>query len=146
MPSDICCTIKLVSNVSLKQQKALYVAAGWCDADQDDKILAGVVAGSFLVAAAIAPDGSLAGMGRMISDGVGDAYIQDVIVRDDLRGHGIGSGIVGLLAAEAKRRGIRWVGLVAAPGTTPFYERLGFRAMKDHVPMLLDQGKDSGDL
>ena len=77
----------------------------------------------------------MVGMGRAISDGVSDAYIQDVTVLSTYRGRGLGSRIVQCLVAELTRRGIDWVGLVAMPGTASFYEPLGFEPMADFVPM-----------
>lgn len=130
-------TVCLTKHVPADQQMALYLQAGWVDANDDPADLRALVAGSFLVAAAFDSQGMLCGMGRIISDGSSDCYIQDVVVRADVRGRGVGSRIVSLLADEARSRGLRWIGLVAAPGTTPFYESLGFRPMKDHVPMLL---------
>lgn len=132
----------IVSSLPVDQQKLLYITEGWCDGDAPTDRLAAINAGSFLVAAAVTHDGTLIGMGRMISDGAGDGYIQDVVVRPDWRGCGVGAALVSLLSDEAVRRGVRWVGLVAAPGTTGFYEKLGFRAMKDHVPMLLGVDDD----
>lgn len=130
-------TVSLTKHVPADQQMALYLQAGWVDANDDHADLRALVVGSFLVAAAFDSNGMLCGMGRVISDGSSDCYIQDVVVRTDVRGRGVGSRIVSLLADEARSRGLRWIGLVAAPGTTPFYESLGFRPMKDHVPMLL---------
>ncbi len=130
-------TVTIVTTLPADQQKSLYLAEGWCDEQADPADLAAVVRGSFLVSAAFAADGSLVGMARMISDGAGDAYIQDVVVRSDYRGRGVGSAVVSVLADAARRKGIRWIGLVAAPGMTPFYEKLGFREMKDHIPMLM---------
>jgi ribosomal protein S18 acetylase RimI-like enzyme len=40
------------------------------------------------------------GMGRAISDGVSDAYIQDVTVHPDLRGKGIGKAIIRKLVEQ----------------------------------------------
>ncbi len=49
------------------------------------------------------------------SDGASDAYIQDVVVRRDLRGRGIGAEIVRRLTARCRRRGLDWVGLRPNP-------------------------------
>ena len=35
---------------------------------------------------------------------------------------------------------LRWIGLVAQPGTEDFYRRLGFRPLEGHVAMRLDPG------
>ena len=41
------------------------------------------------------------------------------------------------LARHCRERGVTWIGLVAEPGTTAFYERLGFRPLAGHVAMRL---------
>jgi len=138
-------TIRLVDSLPVGQHRDLYVEAGWWKCDQDESTLPRLVAGSFLVAAAFGPDGALVGMGRMISDGVSDGYVQDVVVSARYRGLGIGADIVGSLVDEGKRRGLRWIGLVAAPGTRGFYEKLGFAVMPDHLPMLLGLTDADGD-
>ncbi len=76
------------------------------------------------------------GMGRVISDGASDAYIQDVTVTKAYRGKGIGSSIIQRLLLALKKTGLEWVGLVAENNSRGFYEKLGFVAMKDAVPML----------
>ena len=53
--------------------------------------------GSFLVIIAKDEENNAVGMGRLISDGASDAYIQDVVVFPEYRGHGIGSRIVSAL-------------------------------------------------
>jgi spermidine synthase len=75
------------------------------------------------------------GMGRCLSDGVSDAYIQDVVVLDEYRRRGIGREIVSTLARHCKERGLVWIGLVAEPGTGHFYEALGFRLLERYEPM-----------
>lgn len=118
-----------------RQLCALYRGQGWWASCRARELLR-VVRGShcFMVAA---QGTEIVGMGRAISDGASDAYIQDVMVRPDHRGLGIGSAIVAFLRERCLGEGVAWVGLIAAPGTQGFYERLGFRAMEAHVPMLL---------
>ena len=69
-------------------------------------------------------------MGRVLSDGVSDAYIQDVVVHPDFRGQGIGGEIVRFLVRELEKNGIDWIALVGEPGTEKFYARLGFEEKK----------------
>jgi ribosomal protein S18 acetylase RimI-like enzyme len=116
---------------------ALYESAGWWREGEAGRAGVGpMVAGSF--AFLVVTEGEYTiGMGRVISDGVSDAYIQDVVVLPEHRGRGIGGEIVARLARHCTERGLVWIGLVAEPGTTAFYERLGFQVMKDFVPMRL---------
>jgi len=82
-------------------------------------------------------DGVVIGMGRAISDGVSDAYIQDVTVAEAWRGQGIGARIVRRIIERLLCDGLGWVGLIAERGSSPFYEQLGFREMVNSRPMLL---------
>ena len=58
------------------------------------------------------------------------------------RGRGLGAAIIRRLVEELRARRIGWIGLVAEPGTEPFYRRLGFAALAGHVPMLLETGEE----
>ncbi|MDX9788611.1 MAG: GNAT family N-acetyltransferase [Desulfobacterales bacterium] len=116
---------------------SLYEAAGWWRPDPEaPKLLLRLIAGShcFLVAEA---KGDIIGMGRAISDGVSDAYIQDVTVRPDFKKLGIGSRIVTKIAERLKKDGLTWVGLIAERHSHPFYQRIGFFEMPDAIPMRL---------
>ena len=114
--------------------RALYEAAGWWQDGTDEAEIAPLIRGSFRFAAAIA-DGRLVGMGRVLSDGVSDGYIQDVTVLPEFRGMGIGAAIIRFLSDQCVQAGLTWIGLVAEPGTVPFYERLGFTPLQGHVAM-----------
>ncbi len=114
---------------------ALYRDGGWWREGDDPSAIPELLRGSFCVCAAWNGD-ELVGMGRAISDGASDAYIQDVVVRSGWRGQGIGARIVAFLRDWCADHGVLWIGLIAQPGTRAFYRRLGFREMEDHVPML----------
>lgn len=114
---------------------ALYESAGWWREGEAGRAAVGpMVAGSFAFLVVTDAERTV-GMGRAIADGVSDAYIQDVVVLPTHRGRGIGAEIVTRLTRHCRERGLVWIGLVAEPGTTAFYERLGFREMKGYVPM-----------
>jgi len=76
--------------------------------------------------------GKTVGMGRLVGDGAMIWYIQDVIVLPEYRGAGIGKAIVRRLLEYARSEGIPGtsvtIGLMAARGKEPFYEKLGFYA------------------
>ena len=114
---------------------ALYESAGWWRESAAARAVVGpLIAGSFAFLVVTEGERTI-GMGRVLSDGASDAYVQDVVVLPEHRGRGVGAEIVARLTRHCAERGIAWIGLVAEPGTTAFYERLGFRAMKDFVPM-----------
>jgi ribosomal protein S18 acetylase RimI-like enzyme len=115
----------------------LYRIGGWWREEWDSAGIPALIAGSY--AFAIARDsrtGRAVGMGRIISDGNSDAYLQDVVVEPSYRHRGIGCRIVECLVSHCRSRGIRWIGCIAAPETAGFYRELGFRSMEGFTPML----------
>jgi len=119
----------------------LYRQAGWWQMDENPEYLqtvSKIIGNSFCFV--IARQGEeIIGMGRAISDGVSDAYIQDVTVRSDLRGHGIGKGIIRTLLSYLKEHRLQWIGLISEPGYEGFYGNLGFRVMPNYTPFLLGE-------
>jgi GNAT superfamily N-acetyltransferase len=74
-------------------------------------------------------------MGRILSDGVSDAYFQDLVVLPEYRGKGIGKKLVESLLKYCLSRGIQWISLIAEPGQDSFYSLMNFHHMKNHIPM-----------
>jgi len=124
----------------------LYRAGGWWKEGMDSSRLGELIRGSFLFAVAIdISTRKSVGMGRVISDGISDAYIQDLVVLPEWRGMGVGRMILSVLLDECRRRRISWTALIAEPGTSGFYGSLGFAPMTGYVPMLLfGEAKPSG--
>ncbi len=81
-------------------------------------------------------DGELVGMARVIGDGGMVYYIQDVIVLPAYQHQGIGTQmmdrVMDYLCAHASHNTI--IGLMAACGKEPFYDKYGFtRRPTDHL-------------
>ncbi len=137
MPDDNEFTVMIVKDWDIPALTRLYRAGGWWNEDRDLPGLSRLVASSFAFAIAVHREsGVTAGMGRAISDGVSDAYIQDLIVLPEFRDRGVGRMLLGRLVDVCLSRGITWIALVAEPGTTGFYGGSGFVPMEGHVPML----------
>ena len=115
---------------------ALYIEANWWGdcSGQDTNTIKKMVKGSFVFAGLFLDD-SLIGMARVLSDGASDAYIQDVFVKEEFRGKGIGKKVILFLVNELKNHGIDWIGLIGRPGTGYFYDQCGFSEMKEFIPM-----------
>jgi spermidine synthase len=132
--------IRIVERAERAAVQRLYMQAGWWEKGDEtpdgNPWIDAMVRGSFCFAGAFA-GGEMIGMGRAVSDGVSDAYIQDVTVLREFRGRGIGARIVRLLRDHLTERGIGWIGLVAEPGTEDFYRRLGFEVLPGFAPMRL---------
>jgi ribosomal protein S18 acetylase RimI-like enzyme len=120
----------------IEQILQLYRLAGWWTGSPNDRqAAADIIAGSHCFRVALS-DNRIIAMGRAISDGVSDAYIQDVMVRPEFRNQGIASRIVRDLVDQLESDGIGWIGLIAERGSQGFYRRFGFAPMPDATPML----------
>ncbi len=133
-------------NISIRKIKewepseiiALYKDAGWWKDHFPKEEVPSLIKGSFLFAVAVNEDGHAVGMGRVISDGVSDGYIQDLAVLKDYQSMGIGRKIVRFLLEECISSGLSWVGLFSEPGTEGFYEILGFDFKPDYNLMIYE--------
>ena len=128
----------VVKEVPADELISLYKAAGWWnDLPSERETLPRLVKNSLCFVSVRTGEGTLIGMGRAISDGASDAYLQDIFIEKPYRKMGIGSHIVSMLTASCREKEISWIGLIANPGTADFYRDLGFQVMKDYVPMIL---------
>jgi N-acetylglutamate synthase-like GNAT family acetyltransferase len=129
-------TIRFVQSWNEGEIENLYRAGGWWKEEYDQKELPRLIRGSFLFAIAVdKKTGHAVGMGRVISDGVSDGYIQDLVVLPEYRKTGIGARIVSTLVKKCVEQGISWIGLIAEPDTEKFYQPFGFQPMEGHVPL-----------
>ena len=129
--------IRFVDSWSIDEIVELYRVGGWWKESYDTSLINQMIAGSFVFAVVVDTTRDKAvGMGRVISDGISDAYIQDLVVLPKYRGHGIGKKLVDSLIKQCLSKGIVWIGVIAEPGSDKLYRGLGFKPMKDHIPML----------
>lgn len=77
------------------------------------------------------------GMGRLVGDGALYYYIQDVIVRPDYQGRGIGTEIINRLTAfvdEATAQDERAsIGLISEKDKEGFYKQFGFKTLPTNL-------------
>lgn len=115
---------------------SLYSETGWLIAPCTPELIEKLVVNSFYFLSAW--DGErLVGMGRVISDGQSDGYLQEIYVHIDYRKQGIARNIIRQLIDNCLERGVKWLALIAAPGATEVYKKLGFEVMDGYVPMKL---------
>ncbi|QKJ19753.1 GNAT family N-acetyltransferase [Microbacterium hominis] len=77
------------------------------------------------VVGAYRPDtGAQVGFARAVSDGVAFAYLADVFVIDEHRGHGLGTGIVRRMIDEGPGARMRWT--LFTGDAHGMYRRFGF--------------------
>ena len=114
----------------------LYKTGGWWKDTYNPAEIPRLITGSFAFAVAVDNNKRAIGMGRAISDGVSDAYIQDLVILPEYRGRGIGTRILSVLIKNCKQAGLSWIGLIAEPDSEEFYVPLGFERMPGHIPMI----------
>ncbi|MCM3410463.1 GNAT family N-acetyltransferase [Metabacillus litoralis] len=76
----------------------------------------------------------LIAFGRMISDGVYQALICDVMVNPSYQKQGLGKKIIEALLQKCKDSGIQSVQLFSAKGKQQFYKKLGFEERELDAP------------
>lgn len=129
--------VTIITDADVNEIVDIYKDAGWWDDNFGTSFIDTMLKSSFRFAGAFY-NGQLIGMGRVLSDGISDAYIQDIAVLKKYRGNGIGKAIVSKLVSELRRCDIDWIGLIGEPGTAEFYENLGFKTMTNYIPMKYD--------
>jgi ribosomal protein S18 acetylase RimI-like enzyme len=135
--------IKSVKSWDVKEIVNLYKSAGWWKERYNSKAINKMIKGSFAFAVAVEPKSNKTiAMGRTISDGISDAYIQDLVVLPEFRKKGIGKSILKFLLDFCLNKKIEWIGLIAEPDQDGFYKSLGFSKMINYTPMLYDAEKN----
>ena len=129
--------VQLVRSWDNHEIADLYRAGGWWKEEYDPAALGSLIRGSFSFAVAVdKKTGKAIGMGRVISDGVSDGYIQDLVVLPDYRKSGIGKEMISALVDRCLQSGITWIALIAEPDTENFYFPIGFVPMQGYVPLI----------
>ena len=75
---------------------------------------------------AVYEDKELIGFVDCVSNGVTDAYIQDLMVHPDYQGKGIGTDLMNKMIAYLKQKHIYMISVVFEEKLKSFYERFGF--------------------
>jgi len=128
--------IKFVEDWPEDEVVKLYKAGGWWEDSYDKSKLKDLIKGSFAFAVVIDKKTNQAiGMGRILSDGTSDAYIQDLVILPDYRTKGIGKELINKLVEYCHSKGIKWIALIAEPDQDHFYLRTGFKQMDNYIPM-----------
>lgn len=135
-------TLSIVRSWNRTEILDLYRTGGWWEMGWSTDRIAQIIEGSSIFLIAHDTQNRAVGMGRIISDGVADGYIQDVVVFPEFRGRGIGERIAKTLKRLGSAQGLTWIGLVSAPGKESIYRRAGFSEMKNYTPMLFEHEKN----
>lgn len=78
---------------------------------------------------AVYAENELIGYVDCVSNGVTDAYIQDLMVHPNYQGKGIGTDLMNKMIAYLKEKRIYMISVVFEERLKPFYDRFGFHNM-----------------
>ncbi|MEK8127734.1 GNAT family N-acetyltransferase [Paenibacillus filicis] len=112
----------------------LFQTTGWKGIIElsEHKLYEAVSSSWFLLAAY--DEHQLIGFGRVISDGVFQSFICDLIIHPDYQNQGIGSTLLKALLIECKKNHIISVQLCCASGKSEFYKKFGFSERNPDAP------------
>lgn len=119
---------KLFENdLTAEEYCALRKAEGWSPATIKQ---VEVALENSLYTLALRVDHDIIGMARLVGDRSLAVYVQDVIIRADYRGEGLGQRLVEKLLDYVRKNALQktevCIGLMAQEGSESFYERFGF--------------------
>ena len=109
--------------VSAKELSDLREAVGW---NRMEKEYSSPYMTSYYHIAAYDEDNILIGYIDCVSNGVTDAYIQDLTVHPSHQGKGIGTELMNKMIMYLKEKNIYMISVVFEKDLKPFYERFGF--------------------
>lgn len=118
---------------TVEEYQRLRRSVGWGEMT-DEGVAVGLPNARF--SAVLEHDGDAIGCARVVGDGGLYFYVQDVIVLEEHRGRGLGAMLMDAVMDYLERTAHRgaFVGLMAAVGAEPFYERYGFSRRPDDRP------------
>lgn len=118
---------ELRPDLSPKQVADLRTAVGW---DSALPLYRRTLGRTFAWAGAFVGDQLiLIAYGDVVSDGIADAYVRDLVVHPDHQRQGVGSHLLALLIEAVRGAGVRMVSTVFEPGLATFYRKAGFHVV-----------------
>lgn len=127
--------VKINKKFNIDEIAEIYRSEKWWDFRKyDKKSFKKMIEGAYAFAC-LYHNKRIIGVGKVISDGISDAYISDVGLLKNYRGKGLGKKIVKALLDYVLRKGIDWVVLISSPDSVRFYKGQKFCRMSRHVPM-----------
>ncbi|MRN53622.1 GNAT family N-acetyltransferase [Paenibacillus monticola] len=112
----------------------LFQSTGWNpEGDWTQEMLHEAARNSWYIVTVYDGD-KLVASGRMVSDGIIQCFICEMMVLPEYQNQGLGKDILSRLITHAKDKGIRWIQLASAKGKQGFYEKFGFQARAVDAP------------
>ena len=125
------------TNPTIDSYKALHQTTGWNAKGQYtyEQLYKAICNRWF--STSIYDEGNLIGYGRIISDGIYQTFICDVMVHPDYQRKGVGTMVMDALLEQCQKENIKWVQLFCAKGKQPFYQKLGFKEREIDAPGMM---------
>ena len=123
-------TIQRNAKLSGKQIEDLRLAVGW---DRMEGYYDRIMARSYTHFSVHGDDGSLVAFVNVISDGIADAFLVDLMVHPETQGRGIGQALVTHAIEELRADGIRIIEVIFEPHLESFYRACGFHILQSGI-------------
>jgi GNAT superfamily N-acetyltransferase len=118
------------AKLSGTQIENLRVAIGW---DRMDGYYDRILLRSYVHFSVHNDNGRLIAFVNVISDGIADAFLVDLMVHPDFQGRGIGQALVNQAIEGLRADGIRAIQVIFEPHLEPFYRACGFHIMQSGI-------------
>jgi ribosomal protein S18 acetylase RimI-like enzyme len=123
-------TIIKQAPISGGQVEALRAAVGW---DRQEGKYDRILARSYTHYSVSDDDKGLIGFLNVISEGIGDAFLVDLIVHPEFQGQGIGQALVARAIHDLTADGIQFIQVIFVEELESFYRRCGFNILRAGV-------------
>lgn len=128
----MCITYKKIKEFDLYKLKELYLSVGWSLGNYPGELQASMK-NSHSVFSAWHED-ELIGIANGLSDGILTVYFNNLLVKPEYQGKGIGSTLVNMFLEEYKDYKKKVI--IADNTQIAFYKKLGFKEGYDVTPMM----------
>ncbi len=118
---------------TISEYKEMRASVGWWKTDEE---VTTVALSNSLFSVVAMENSNIVGIGRIIGDGGIYFYIQDLIVRPEFQGSGVGKALMHELMFYIKTnaKSGAFVGVMAAKGLESYYKSFGFKARAQDAP------------
>ncbi len=118
------------SSVKPREIENLREAVGW---DRSDGIYEQILRQHYAYYTARSEHGKLLGYVSVLSDGIADPFLLDLMVHPDHQKTGLGSQLAKAAIRDMRQAGVRCVQVTFNDDLEPFYARCGFHIFKGGI-------------